>query len=194
MNERVKSLLQLSQATLGRERRKHTRVDLPAMLNRVLEEARRHARAGALALELDVAPGLTEIYTDGEKLERVIESLVLNAVKFTRAGSVRITAAVVHSGNGESGTPLPKRLQPWERVLSLRVRDTGIGIAGGDLRKIFQDFRQGNGGLDRPYGGLGIGLSLARRLTEILGGEIRVDSHPDQGSVFEVLVPVQIPA
>jgi len=192
MNERVKSLLQLSQATLGRERRKHTRVDLPAMLNRVLDDARRHARPGALGLELDVAPGLTEIYTDGEKLERVIESLVLNAVKFTRAGSVRITAAVVHGGDGEFGTALPKRLQPWEHVLSLRVRDTGIGIAGGDLRKIFQDFRQGNGGLDRPYGGLGIGLSLARRLTEILGGEIRVDSRPDQGSVFEVLVPVQI--
>jgi signal transduction histidine kinase len=72
-------------------------------------------------------------------------------------------------------------------------RPAGIGIASGDLGKIFQDFRQGNGGLDRPYGGLGIGLSLARRLTEILGGEIRVDSHPDQGSVFEVLVPVQIP-
>jgi signal transduction histidine kinase len=193
MNDRVKSLLQLSQATLGRERRKRTRVDLPAMLHRVLEDARRHARPGALALELDVAPGLTEIYTDGEKLERVIESLVLNAVKFTSAGSVRITAAVVHGGDGESGTALRKRLQPWERVLSLRVRDTGIGIAGGDLRKIFQDFRQGSGGLDRPYGGLGIGLSLARRLTEILGGEIRVDSHPDQGSVFEVLVPVQIP-
>jgi signal transduction histidine kinase len=192
MNERVKSLLQLSQATLGRERRKHTRVDLPALLHRVLEDARRHARPGALGLELDVAPGLTEIYTDGEKLERVIESLVLNAVKFTRAGSVRITAAVVHSGDAESGIDLPKRL-PWERVLSLRVRDTGIGIASSDLRKIFQDFRQGNGGLDRPYGGLGIGLSLARRLTEILGGEIRVDSHPDQGSVFEVLVPVQIP-
>jgi signal transduction histidine kinase len=191
LNERVESLLQLSQATLGQERREHRRVDLRAMLHRVLEDARRHARPGALGLELDVAPGLTEIYADGEKLERVIENLVSNAVKFTRAGSVRITAALVTGGNANPDTHLPKGLQPWEQLLSLSVRDTGIGIANGDLRKIFQDFRQGNGGLDRQYGGLGIGLSLARRLTEILGGVIRVDSHPDKGSVFEVLVPVQ---
>src|SRR2546423_10350674 len=158
------------------------------MLHRVLEDARRHARPGALGLELDVAPGLTEIYTDGEKLERVIESLVLNAVKFTRAGSVRITAAVVHSGDTQSGIALPKRL-PWERVLSLRVRDTGIGIASNDLRKIFQDFRQGNGGLGRPYGGLGIGLSLAPRLTQVLRREDRVGHHPHPGSGFVVLAP-----
>lgn len=191
LNDRMESLFRLNEATIGHGRREHQRIDLPALLRRVLDKARRHDSCGTLGLELDVDPGLTEIYADGEKLERVVESLVVNAVKFTHAGSVRIAAALVNADAASSDAALPKGLQPWEELLSLRVRDTGIGIASGDLRKIFQDFRQGNGGIDRQYGGLGVGLALATRLTDVLGGVIRVDSEIDKGSVFEVLVPVQ---
>lgn len=193
MTKHVESLLALSQATLGRDRKRVARVDLATMLRRVVEQAERLPKQGPIEFGLEIAPDAAEVYTDGDKLERVVDSIVLNAIKFTPRGSVRITAALVKSANGASAA-LPKRLQPWERLLSLSVEDTGIGIEGAELRKIFQDFRQGVSGLDRPYGGLGIGLALARRLTDTLGGVIRVESRPEAGSLFQVLVPVQTPA
>jgi signal transduction histidine kinase len=193
MTKHIESLLALSQATLGRDRKRVARVDLSTMLRRVVEQAERLPKQGPIEFGVEIAPDAAEVYTDGDKLQRVVDSIVLNAIKFTPRGSVRITAALVKSGNDASAT-LPKRLQPWERLLSLSVEDTGIGIGGADLRKIFQDFRQGVSGLDRPYGGLGIGLALARRLTDTLGGVIQVESRPDAGSLFQVLVPVQTPA
>jgi signal transduction histidine kinase len=193
MTKQIESLLALSQATLGRDRKRVARVDLSNLLRRVIEQAERLPKQGPIEFGVEIAPDAAEVYTDGDKLERVVDSIVLNAIKFTPRGSVRITAALVKSGNDASAT-FPTRLQPWERLLSLSVEDTGIGIGGADLRKIFQDFHQGVSGLDRPYGGLGIGLALARRLTATLGGVIQVESRPDSGSLFQVLVPVQTPA
>ena len=187
MTKRVESLLQLSLATLGRERTQISRVDLPALLHRVLADAERLASPGAVELGLEIDPAIHEIYTDGEKLERVVSTLLLNAVKFTDRGSVHVFAKLAAAPTADG---FPRALAPWERLLSLRVVDTGIGIAGEELSRIFHDFHQAQGGLNRPYGGLGIGLALARRLTDVLGGVIRVESQPTEGSRFEVLVPV----
>ena len=134
---------------------------------------------------------ISEIYTDGDKLQRIVSNILWNAAKFTKKGTVRVSAALVQSSDESAAVALPKRLQPWERLLSLSIQDTGIGIAEKDVAKIFQDFRQAHAGSTRPYGGLGIGLTIARRLTEILGGVIRVRSRLEEGSVFQVFVPVQ---
>lgn len=194
MSRHVDNLLRLSQVTLGRERKEVSRVDLPAVLNQALEGVQRIARRGQIELGLEIDPEIGEIYTDGEKLQRIVEYILLNAVKFTQRGSVRVSAALVQSGDSTKDLRLPNGVQPWERLLSLSIQDTGIGIDRADLGKIFQDFRQGDGSASRPFAGLGIGLSVSRRLAEVLGGIIRVESRPGEGSLFQVLVPVQVSA
>ncbi len=194
MGAHVENLLRLSQVTLGRERKQVDRVDLSAILGRALEGVQGLARRSQIQFGLEIDPEIGEIYTDGEKLQRIVEYILLNAVKFTQCGSVRVSAALVKSGDSSKDLRLPNGVQPWERLLALSIEDTGIGIDRADLGKIFQDFRQGNGSVNRQYAGLGIGLAVSRRLAEILGGAIRVESRPGQGSIFQVLVPVQVGA
>jgi signal transduction histidine kinase len=194
MTRHVESLLHLSEATLGRERKTVGRVDLATMLRRTLDEARRLPKHSGIEFVLEVDPDIGEIYTDGEKLQRIVTNILLNAAKFTTKGSVRVSAALLRGTDETAAVSLPKRLQPWERLLSLSIQDTGIGIADKDMAKIFQDFRQAHAGSTRPYGGLGIGLTIARRLTEILGGVIRVRSRVEEGAEFQVYVPVQASA
>lgn len=191
MKQHVESLLRLSQLTLGRERKQVMRVDLPRLLGQTLEGVKRLARQGELSFELDVAPDVDEIYTDGEKLKRIIQYILMNAVKFTERGSIRISAAVIRAGGDAASAPLPNGVQPWEKLLTLSIEDTGIGIDEGDLEKIFYDFRQIDGSATRRYPGLGVGLAVCRRLAEVLGGAIRVRSRPGEGSIFEVVLPVQ---
>ena len=186
----VDGLLRLSRATLGREHKRMGRVDVPAMLRRVVDLARRQVAAtGPIDVHLRIDGTIPELYTDADKLERIVQLLALNAIKFTPRGWVRIAAALSDAAS-HADLRLPNGTRPWERILSVRVEDSGIGIEATDLGKIFEAFRQASTGLARRYGGLGVGLTLAHQLTEILGGAIRVESAVDQGSSFEVFVPV----
>jgi signal transduction histidine kinase len=106
----------------------------------------------------------------------VLEHLVGNAVKFTAAGEVRLEvrrhAAQVAGAAAETV------------CLIFSVRDTGIGIAPEDRTRIFERFAQVDGSATRRFGGTGLGLAIASRLVEKMGGTIRVDSTPGQGSTF----------
>jgi signal transduction histidine kinase len=96
-------------------------------------------------------------------------------LKFTHQGSVTISA----------------RRIPAERALEIAVRDSGIGIAPADQEKIFEDFRQLDNTPTRAYGGTGLGLSICRRLAQMLGGRIAVQSHVGKGSTFTLTLPLQ---
>lgn len=189
--DHVEDLLAFSQAALGRERRRVERVDLESVLRQAVERARGLSRSDALRVSLTVDAAARELYADGEKLKRIADSLLTNAVKFTERGTIEVTAEVLPAGGAES-PPQPGR--PWERTLALCVRDTGIGIRRADLEAVFEDFRQGDGSIRRAYSGLGLGLSVCRRLAELLGGTIDVESEPGRGSRFRVLLPVQLAA
>jgi signal transduction histidine kinase len=119
---------------------------------------------------------LPPIRTDRRKLTRLLGTIVGNAYKFTSVGSV--TAGAEVQGN---------------RVF-FRVTDTGIGIPADARRIIFDEFRQVDGSATRRYGGSGLGLTLARQLARIMGGDIDVDSTPGRGSTFVVDLPVEHPA
>ncbi|MGH7804607.1 MAG: sensor histidine kinase [Candidatus Binatia bacterium] len=177
MSVHVEHLLHLSQLTLGRERAVPTVVDLPQILARSLEDARRLAPAERIDLELKMPPTLTRVIVDGEKLERIVECLLLNAVKFTERGKIEL-AASVESGNR----------------LRLSVRDEGVGVPGTANARIFDDFQQADGSTTRRYPGLGLGLAVSRRLAELLGGEIKVASETGRGATFELVVPVGVPS
>jgi signal transduction histidine kinase len=125
---------------------------------------------------LSPASPLPAIRTDRRKLTRLLGTIVSNAYKFTSTGSV--TAGAEVQGN---------------RVF-FRVSDTGIGIPADARRVIFDEFRQVDGSHTRRYGGSGLGLTLARQLARIMGGDIDVDSTPGTGSTFIVDLPVDQPA
>ncbi|MGH2919180.1 MAG: response regulator, partial [Solirubrobacteraceae bacterium] len=119
------------------------------------------------------------ILTDEQRLQQVLRNLLSNAFKFTEAGTVALELAGTEE-QAQDGTPY---------VLSITVRDTGIGIAEDKLRLIFEAFQQADGTTSRRFGGTGLGLTISREIARMLGGEIRVASAPGSGSAFTLLLP-----
>src|SRR5262249_13273963 len=117
---------------------------------------------------------IPRMYHDDKKLSQILRNFISNALKFTPRGEVRVMA-VCESPD-------------WVRF---SVRDTGIGIASEHLGVLFQDFVQLDSVVQKRWRGTGLGLSLSKRLAEILGGGVEVQSELGKGSTFSVLVPVQ---
>lgn len=119
---------------------------------------------------------LPQVFTDDNKLSQILRNFISNALKFTTHGEVRITA---------------ERLD--EEWIKFSVADTGIGIAPEFQDSIFNDFTQVNSPLQKKWRGTGLGLSLSKRLTELLHGKIGMSSTPGAGSTFWVTIPIQLP-
>jgi CheY-like chemotaxis protein/HPt (histidine-containing phosphotransfer) domain-containing protein len=112
---------------------------------------------------------------DSLRLRQVLLNLCGNAVKFTSQGFVSLEVSFAATGGGAAG-------------VSFTVRDTGIGISEGDLKKLFTKFQQADTSMTRRYGGTGLGLSISRQIVELMGGSIGVESAPGRGSVFSFTV------
>jgi signal transduction histidine kinase/CheY-like chemotaxis protein len=141
----------------------------------------------SLEFGVTVDPSLPEtIETDAKRLQQVLKNLLSNAFKFTERGRVSLHVAPTRSG----WLPGNARLDGANQVISFAVTDTGIGIAEGKQKIIFEAFRQADGSTGRQYGGTGLGLSISRELTRLLGGEIRVTSSLGKGSTFVLYLPL----
>ncbi len=114
------------------------------------------------------------ICTDPTRLRQILVNLVGNAIKFTQEGEVRITTTFAETSSG------PR--------LHFAVSDTGVGIRDEHLTQIFAPFSQADASSTRRFGGTGLGLTISRRLARMLGGDIAVESHPGEGSVFTLTV------
>ncbi|MBL6651139.1 MAG: GAF domain-containing protein, partial [Reyranella sp.] len=142
------------------------------MVGTVLSATESLARAKNLRLGSDVPAGLPTGTGDARRLTQVLLNLVGNAIKFTDQGSVEVRAAQV------------------DGRFELSVVDTGFGIAPEDQAKIFEEFQQVDNTSTRKKGGTGLGLSISRRIVELHGGRITVESEVGKGSIFKVVVPV----
>jgi signal transduction histidine kinase/DnaJ-domain-containing protein 1 len=127
-----------------------------------------------LAFKVEVAPKLPAGHGDGRRLAQVVINLVGNAIKFTDAGEVVIT------GGAADGS------------FHLSVRDTGPGISAVDQAKLFQEFQQADNAITRKKGGTGLGLAISKRIIEMHGGKIWVESQIGQGSTFSFTLPVVV--
>jgi signal transduction histidine kinase len=125
-----------------------------------------------LAFKLELAPELPAGHGDGRRLTQVLINLVGNAIKFTDAGEVAIKA---EANNGS---------------FYVSVRDTGPGISAADQTKLFQEFQQADNAITKKKGGTGLGLAISKRIIEMHGGKIWVESQPGRGSTFAFTFPV----
>jgi signal transduction histidine kinase len=131
------------------------------------------AEAKGLEFGLAVPEAPTVLRTDPGKLRQILLNLLSNAIKFTEAGSVGLAAGVD------------------ERGVRLQVSDTGIGIAPEQRERVFEPFWQADHSRTRQAGGTGLGLSVTRRLAELLGGTVEVESAPGRGTTFTVRFPAR---
>jgi CheY-like chemotaxis protein len=191
----INDILDLSKIESGRMDLVVTQASVAELSDRLQGSFDHVAREKGLALSVQVEPQAPlEISTDIKRLEQILRNLVSNAIKFTETGAVTITlgrpAAIPPDGDGLGPDPTESDPTESEKMLSIAVKDTGIGIEAKDWERVFDAFQQVDGSTARKYGGTGLGLSISRELAHLLGGEIRLESQPGKGSTFTLLLPV----
>jgi PAS domain S-box-containing protein len=165
----VLDLSKIEAGQLGLELSDYSVQDIAQAVRSTLEPL---AADKKLAFKLELAPVLPPGHGDGRRLTQVLINLVGNAIKFTDAGEVAIKAEA-HNGS-----------------FHVSVRDTGPGISAADQTKLFREFQQADNAITRKKGGTGLGLAISKRIIEMHGGKIWVESQPGQGSTFSFTLPV----
>ena len=169
----INDVLDISKIEAGQLDLVSESLDLRASIGKVADIVRPLAAKKGLDLTVDVAPAIGGWTGDARRIEQILLNLLNNAVKFTERGHVALRAAIA------------------DDRLRIAVADTGIGIAPENAERIFLPFRQVDSGLARRHEGTGLGLAICRRLAELLGGTVVVQSHPGQGSVFTLDLPAK---
>ena len=131
------------------------------------------AKMKGLVLNVEIDSRVGQIVGDRRRVEQIVINLLNNAVKFTERGEVRVESRVE------------------EDQMVTRVMDTGIGIKPENINALFKPFRQLDSGIMRQYEGTGLGLSICKRLVEMMGGKIWVESEWENGSIFTFTLPLE---
>jgi signal transduction histidine kinase len=176
----INQLLAMSRLDAGREEVRPEDVDVAELAREVAVVIEPLALERHLRFVVDVPDHPIVVRTDPGKLHQVLVNLAANAIKFTETGQVTVRVAGAPAGEAAG-----------EDTVTIRVEDTGPGIAAEHLERIFEPFWQVDQDQRGNQGGTGLGLSVVRKLVELLGGRIRVESTPGEGSVFTVTLPVR---
>ncbi|MGE6497819.1 ATP-binding protein [Cupriavidus metallidurans] len=171
-------VLDYAKMDAGRLRLALAPLDLRALFASVLSLLAQRAQAKGLQLQQWVQPDVpVQLVADGARLRQILLNLVGNAIKFTERGSVDLCASVEATNAGEG-------------VLVISVADTGIGIAPEDIARLFTPFVQGESGPARRFDGSGLGLTISRQLSQLMGGELMLDSTLGVGTRVTLRVPM----
>ncbi|MDW8320429.1 MAG: response regulator [Armatimonadota bacterium] len=175
----INDILDFSKIEAGKMTIEQIDFDLRSVVEEVGATFARHAHEKGIELLTVVPPGVpTALRGDPVRIKQVLNNLTSNAVKFTQQGEVIISAEAVYETDSMA-------------MIRLCVKDTGIGITPEQQAVIFESFTQADGSVTRRYGGTGLGLTISRQLTELMGGQIGVQSEPGRGSTFWVEIPLQ---
>jgi signal transduction histidine kinase len=172
----INDILDLSKIEAGRMELELARFDLQAAIANAMTLVRGRAERHGIRLESDIGPGIEHFDGDERRFKQIMLNLLTNAVKFTPEGGT-VTLGAQRVGG----------------AYVFSVSDTGVGIAPQDHELIFEEFRQVGSDGDRKAEGTGLGLALTRRLVELHGGSIEVESAPGKGSIFTFTLPIGQP-
>ncbi|GGZ45899.1 histidine kinase [Streptomyces inusitatus] len=191
----INDILDLSKVEAGKMDVSPTRIALVQLVDYVEATFRPLTAEKGLDFSVRVSPELpATLHTDEQRLLQVLRNLLSNAVKFTDSGAVEL---VIRPANSDVPQSIREQLlevgslrDPDAALIAFSVTDTGIGIAAGKMRVIFEAFKQADGTTSRKYGGTGLGLSISREIARLLGGEIHAASEPGRGSTFTLYLPL----
>jgi signal transduction histidine kinase len=171
----INDILDLSKIEAGKVELYFEEVALCALFEEVESTVQPLVAKRSNALEVECPESIGEIRTDRTRLRQILFNLLSNAAKFTEQGTISLRA--------------------WREdgQVALAVSDTGIGMSEDQLAHLFEAFAQADASTTRNYGGTGLGMTITRHFTQMLGGEIDVDSVPDEGSTFTVWLPEEPP-
>jgi PAS domain S-box-containing protein len=167
----VEQILEFTRLEAGRVTVQLAMHDITRVVRAVAQEMEPLASAKGLALRTEIPGGAVVLRTDGSKFHQILSNFVSNAIKFTEAGEVRI------------------ELSTSAQEVRVHVHDSGPGIAPAHLGRIWETFWQAENPLTRRCGGTGLGLTIVRRLSLLLGGEVAVSSAVGEGSTFTLVLP-----
>ncbi len=177
----INDILDLSKIEAGRLDIEAAPFSIDSMIEDIAGLFSEHAREKGLALAYVIDPNVPAKFNgDAARLTQVVTNLVNNALKFTETGGVVIQVS--------SGASVKENCS----TLSIRVRDTGIGIAPDKLEHVFERFTQADQSITRRFGGTGLGLAISKRLVEAMEGRLTVDSHEGAGSTFTAAVNLPV--
>jgi signal transduction histidine kinase len=174
--ELINDFLDLSKIEAGKTELVIEEFSVPAAIDEAVTLIKEIAAKRNITFRNELEP--LDIKADKRRFKQIILNLLNNAVKFSKPGGGIVTIAAKKSGD----------------MAQISVSDTGIGIKKEDLERLFWAFEQLDSGNSRKYGGTGLGLTISKRLVELHGGTIRVESKYGEGSTFSILLPINYPA
>ncbi len=177
----IDNMLVFNQLNAGAAQVAKQRCNLRAVLDELLMPSLKQAQDKRLKLRCVLHAGVPlEVVTDREKLQHILANLVSNAVTFTHRGEVVLSVRRIESGS--------------DCKLSFEIADTGLGIRAEDQKRVFEPYVQVGALNADSFTGLGLGLTVARRLSQLLGGELSLQSQTGKGTVCVVTVPIELPS
>jgi GAF domain-containing protein/HPt (histidine-containing phosphotransfer) domain-containing protein/ActR/RegA family two-component response regulator len=179
----IDDVLDFSKIEAGRLELETTAFSLSGLVAGAVDTLHPQADAKGLAIGAEIEPGSDDALAgDPTRIRQILFNLLSNAIKFTEYGEIAVRAGTAPLGGGQT------------RV-TLAVKDTGIGLDAEQQARLFEPFSQADSSTTRRYGGTGLGLSIVRRLAQLMGGDVAVESMPGEGSTFTVtLVAAAAPA
>jgi signal transduction histidine kinase/CheY-like chemotaxis protein len=174
LSELVNDLLDLAKVEAGKIVVRPVDFEVETLFGALRGMLRPLLVSDSVDLVFEEPTGVPPLHTDEGKISQILRNFVSNALKFTESGEVRVSA----------------RLLAGQDMIAFSVADTGIGIAAVDQERIFQEFSQVDNPIQRKVKGTGLGLPLCRKLAELLGGSVSVESAPGAGSTFTTKIPI----
>ncbi|MDR2601578.1 MAG: response regulator [Spirochaetaceae bacterium] len=168
--------LDISKIEMGKMEFNQCKYNTAELIESIIHPYKIIAANKNVAFEVKIGGEMPEnLWGDKERIKQILKNLLSNAFKFTSCGSVKLEASAFNAGNGS--------------FLTFVVSDTGIGLKESDILTLFSDFHQADGGINRKNEGLGLGLSISKRLAVLMGGDIKCESSFGKGSCFTFQIP-----
>ncbi|MDD5615550.1 MAG: ATP-binding protein [Candidatus Methanoperedens sp.] len=171
----INDILDLSKVEAGKIELVIDKINVPSFIAEILILIKEKASKQNVILKKELDPALSYIEADQRRLKQILFNLLSNAVKFSKSGGGTVTITARKEGD----------------TAKFSISDTGIGIRDGDMDKLFSAFEQLDSGITKKYGGTGLGLAITKKLVELHGGRITVDSRYDEGSTFTFTLPIE---